>query len=355
MSTSTLSFFSLHEDFLKEWFHTPEGGREVAPTYGWEPNGKPLLTRRYITDPNIFIEYIATPEERITGKYQSVLIFNGQNKPVIIDKVYYDFDSLTNIESAYNDAIAFQLKLKTYYGAESLLCFSGMKGYAVYVWLRCPLRSDNIVDLKAYYTRIQNTLLLGSDYKTLDHNPLGDIKRVSRIPYTLHQKYGSLCTPIGGNREAINIPSIQFYRENGLSNQFIDFCIAKEKQSQQQKKEYKQQQEKKRQLFLKRHPNTVMNRKIRPCIESALKQQLTGTAGNSMRVGITSEYLNNNYNVEETTQCFSSQEDYNAGFTLEKVQDIKERGYKPLKCSTIQRLGFCLADCLRKHSMEASA
>jgi hypothetical protein len=350
-ATDTIVLSSI-KMFQLEWFKSPNGyGREIAETYAWKENNKPKITRRYIDSYQAFEAYLKQdPTIHFSGRYMSVHSFSSLNHPQVIDKLYFDFDSAANIEAAYIEASDFQRKLKTYYSADSLLVFSGKKGYAVYVWLTKPITAATEQNLKAVYNRLQETLLLGTSYTTLDHSVIGDIKRVSRVPYTLHQDRGSLCCPVNDKGEAILITSIDNYRTHGLSTQFIEFCIKKEEAEQKKRVEAEQ----KHKQYIHSHPRrAVYKRGIRPCIEALLHQTLTGTKGHDGRLIAATEYLNNGFSAEETAALFSGQPDYNAAQSLEYVQKLT--AYKPYRCCTIAKKGFCLPDCPRRHRMEASA
>ncbi len=50
---------------------------------------------------------------------------------------------------------------------------------------------------------LQRRLLLGFKAETLDHSPIGDIKRLARAPFSFHEKTGSLCCPVDSERKPI--------------------------------------------------------------------------------------------------------------------------------------------------------
>jgi len=64
-----------------------------------------------------------------------------------------------------------------------------------------------------------------------------------------------------------------------------------------------------------------------------------------MRLAVAVEFFNKAYTVDQTVPFFQNQ----PGFTPKRaryfIQDVKNRSYKPFKCETIRKLGFCLPEC----------
>jgi len=77
----------------------------------------------------------------------------------------------------------------------------------------------------------------------------------------------------------------------------------------------------------------------------ALKKPLEGPGGHLMRLAIAVEHLARGHSVEEVVALFKSQPDFNEVKSRYYVENALKKGYKPFKCETIQRLGFCLPDC----------
>ena len=208
--------------FQREWFKSTNGyGGDIFNQTSWDYNektkeNKPVGQRVHITTLEDFTDYLKRMQQLNFHCWLTVFPCNAYDTPAVIDKLYFDFDSKTNIEAAWNEANHFQEKLKHNFQAESLLVYSGSKGFNLYVWLKIPF-FESVKNLKATYDRIQRTLLLGTNYKTLDQNPIGDIKRVSRVPYTIHPKSRSLCVPVNSNWQPLALFSLDFYRQNGLS------------------------------------------------------------------------------------------------------------------------------------------
>ena len=101
---------SENEQFLKEWFQTPQGlGREVFEGFGYDENHKIEGARVFLTDYPSFASYIIRMQKGIYPCWMSVLSFQGKNSPVVLCKLYFDFDS-KNLELAWAEAKDFATK-----------------------------------------------------------------------------------------------------------------------------------------------------------------------------------------------------------------------------------------------------
>lgn len=333
-----ISHFKFYESFWLDWFKTPDKlGREVFWIYGLKAKGELQGDRKFLAEYESFSSFLQIMQNKSYPCWASVLPFKERNQPVILEKLYFDFDSKENIEEAWLEAKDFTLRIKKFYNAEALLCFSGNKGYNVYVWLTKPLYFEEVTELKKIYTKIQDILLKGSDYKTLDSQPYGDVKRVSRVPYTVHNKSGSLCHPINLDREPLTLFNLNSYVRNGLSAQFIDFCIKKQKEEQEEKtKQFMQ---------ISSQQTNFNSTPKRQCIEAALKKQLNKENGHKMRIAIAREYLSIGWKIDDIVPLFASQEGFDKEVTEKKIKALQSyKTVKPLQCKTISKLGFCLKE-----------
>jgi len=227
--------------------------------------------------------------------------------------------------------MSFALTVKNFYRAEPLLCYSGHKGYHVYVWLTRPVEfpSDKQAQAKRFYATAQNMLLKGVKLETVDSQVIGDIKRLSRVPYTIHEKSCNPCVPIKFKHEPLLVANLEGYRKHGLNENFIKTCMKKT--------------EKTRSRFIRVH-HFENNGKLRPCIKAALKQNLEKHNGHQMRLAIAIEHLRAGYKPSEVAMLFQSQGDFKFEKSLYYVEDAQKKRYKPFKCETIRSLGFCLKD-----------
>jgi len=251
-----------------------------------------------------------------------------------LGKLFFDFDSKESLDTAWEEASKFAKALITYYTVKPLLVFSGMKGFHIFVFLKSVFQFPTwwAGFVKEIYKDMQKRLLMGFNFKTLDPAVVGDIKRLARVPYSIHQETGSLCQPISLDREPVQVESLDEYREAGLDLGVLRMSY---------NHVYAQQN--------KSAPKTPRikggNGRARPCIEAALKQRLNDGNGHKMRLAIAAEYLNKGSSIPEVVQLFCSQDDYGDGSKSRYyVEDINHKGYKPFRCSTIKQLNFCLGE-----------
>jgi len=316
----------MNEEFFTEWFGLP--GREGLI-------GNPEKERAYrvfLNDPSEFLRYVEKREKLGEPCYLSVQRFNARNQPCTIEKVYFDFDCKEDTSKAWREALDFAEKTIQYYHVLPLICFSGGKGYNSYCFLQKPLEfnPENEEFAKQVYSTLQDMLLKGCRYETCDPQVLGDIKRLSRVPFTKHQITGKTCQPVSLSHQFLEKIDLETYREYGISENLIQRAIRKV-QKKARKKELKN-------VF------SIRNNKVRPCISEALKQPLEGERGHLIRLAIAVEFLNKGYSVDQIVPLFQGQRDFKTSKTRYYVEDAKRKGYKPFKCSTIRRLGFCLGD-----------
>jgi hypothetical protein len=309
------------EDFWREWFNVGYGfGREVFQN----------KTRVFIDSLEQFIEYVKWCKATRSPCWMSVQPFKDRNQAFTVEKLFFDFDGF--LVKAWKEASIFTQYLKRYYGVEALLVLSGCKGYHVYVWLNTPQHFMDSKQAKTFYATAQKLLLKGLHFETLDQQVIGDIKRVSRVPYTVHEISGNPCVPLSLDHAPLLISNLKSFREAGLNNNFIKLCH----------KQTRKEADRKRLCLRYRKVKG-----LRPCVSAALNKQLDGQGGHLMRLAIAIEHLHYGMNPSEIAQLFQNQSDYSYEKSLGFVKDAQKRGYKPFKCKTIQMLGYCLPHCRR--------
>jgi len=324
---TVLVYRELLESFWREWFSVyPWLGREALIT---EKGNK--KNRKLFSVYDDFHTYITECSKKRLPCYISVQPFYRRNVVAQIEKLFFDFDAAGKIQKAWEEAKQFALLLKTHYNVEPLLCFSGRKGYHIYVYLQKPIKLDESQQhfAKQFYSRAQYMLLKGLHFEILDMQVLGDIKRLARVPYTIHEKTGFPCIPISLQHTPLLIESLMGFRTHGLSEQFVKVCMNSVAHKsapigKSLKKKY--------------------SKGIRPCIEAALNQQLNGPNGHLMRLAIAREYLAAGLAVMEVVGLFRSQRDFDAEKTRYYVEYACKNPGRPFKCETICKLGFCLGE-----------
>ncbi|MCW4045517.1 MAG: hypothetical protein NWE94_08390 [Candidatus Bathyarchaeota archaeon] len=168
----------------------------------------------------------------------------------------------------------------------------------------------------------------------MDRQVLGDIKRLARVPYSIHEKSLKPCTPVNVDRESLILNCITPFKEQGLTEDFCGLCQSKI-------------QQKTRRIAYRY--NSARHGQIRPCIDAALCADLSGVAGHGMRIAIATEFLNKGFSAEQTAELFKNQTDYSFEKSLYYIRDLLARNYRPYRCATIRKLGFCLMNCSRRN------
>jgi hypothetical protein len=322
MTSESSDAMQATQSFWRSWFEAANYGREVF-------NGD----RTFLNSTAAFEEYIAWCMRNRAPAWMSVQPFNGRNSVSCVEKLFFDFDS-ADLSLAWKEANTLATVLQQSYGAKPLICFSGSKGYHVYVWLQKTAHFDSAQTAKAFYQTAQELLLKGLSFQTLDRQTLGDIKRLARVPYSIHEKSLKPCTPINADQQSLILNSVTPFKEQGLTEDFCRLCQSKIRQKPRR---------------FTYHYNWARHGQIRPCIDAALCADLSGTAGHSMRIAIAAEFLNKGFSAEQTAELFSNQTDYNFEKSLYYIRDISARNYRPYKCATIRKLGFCLKNCSRRN------
>jgi len=318
---------NLKQDFWRAWFGF-HAGREAGNPH-----------RTFLETSNSLIPYIEEREAKCEPCFLSVQPYRARDEVYGVDKLFFDFDSKENppnLDKTWNETHHFVNTLKKFYSLTPLIVFSGRKGYHIYVWLRqvVEFRPSQEASAKEIYTLLQKKLLKGLKYETLDPEVLGDIKRLARVPYTIHEKSGLICEPITQNRQSLLVlpPALKGYRKHGIQEELF------RKVTEEVKLEQKIEECRKRRRSSIRLPT---DNHIRPCIIEALQTSLDGKYGHLMRLAIAVECLNNGYTVDQVVALFQTQGDFDAKKTRAMVEHAKKRAYKPRKRETLQKYGFC--------------
>jgi len=77
--------------------------------------------------------------------------------------------------------------------------------------------------------------------------------------------------------------------------------------------------------------------KVRPCIENALKMQLTGTQGHFMRIAVCREYFNSGLrDPEQLVSLYKGQADYSHDESMKGVMSIIKKESKNVRCDRLR-------------------
>ena len=298
-----------HEEFWRSWFGLYS--REVGSPYrGFCPSSEEFLS---------FLKRNNVPN---SPSFMSVQGYSDRNQPSVLERLFFDFDCKEDPEKAIAEAKDFAEKIGRFYGAKAFLVFSGSKGCHVYVWLHAlEFLPKQAVLVKESYRHLQLKLLKGLRYETVDPQVIGDLARLSRVPYTLHDKSGRMCEPLAP------VQDLEVYRKNGLSDQLLRTTL-------QESRLALEAQEKKTKLTTPFRGAKGTRKQIRLLIEKAQRgEQLE----HKERLAIVCELLATGKNDDEICQVFALQEDFGDGrITRYMVEHARRRGYRPFRLATLE-------------------
>jgi hypothetical protein len=333
-----------YREFWGEWFgyHSGREVLEAVPTKGgW--------SRVWLSDPGLFLEHVALCEERGWPCYMSVNTYSARGRLEHLDRLFWDFDSKEDppdLDTAWRDARALHDALDQLHHVRSLIVASGMKGYHVHAFLSTPITVDpgNERIAKAAAHILQTCFLQGLKLPTLDTGVLGDVARLARVPYTMHEPKalrdgsalpGGLCQPLTPERFPLRLDAsdLSAFRDQGVPIKVAGDAIRSAWMGEEIRR-------------LRREaggpPVQPRKRSVRPCLEELLRH---GSIPHKGRQAIVVEYRHRaGLGEDELVDLFRGQEDFDEDRTRYQVQHILKRGYKPWWCSSIRRAGFCLGD-----------
>jgi len=314
-------------EFFNEWFGR-HAGREILKDH----------SREFIEKPEELEFYVQYCRENKAPAYMSVQPFSARDQVYGLEKLFFDFDCKEDLGKAWKDAKTFAGATAVYYDVEPFIVFSGGKGYHVYIFLTGTVYFHlwRLEFVKQVYETLQQKILKGLHLETIDQAVIGDIKRLARVPLSIHEKTGKQCVPVDAEGSPLKVFSLEEYRKNGLDTSIIE-TVCKELAT---KKKWEELRAERRRRFPIKHDG-----KARPCIEAALGLPLHAEPGHKMRIAIATEYLHRGASIEQVVELFRPQVNFGDGSKSRfYVEDIAKKGYKPFKCETIRGLGFCLGD-----------
>ncbi len=180
------------EGFLRTWFFGVLGVEGVLDRLWGRDFGDPR--RRFI--PGIVYERFLGEVKRCSGRgrpcFLSVNYYSGvagkPGSPIALEKVFIDIDYPGNIDKAMRTASRIVGVLESY--CRPLVVFSGGKGYHVYCFFNPVIEGDKeFLKLVLEHTVLLLKIPLDPG---VDDRVVFDVSRLSRIPYTVHEKTGKL-------------------------------------------------------------------------------------------------------------------------------------------------------------------
>jgi hypothetical protein len=306
---------------LRELWETWFGlvGRESLEFTG---EGRPF--RIYLSNVQGFLELIDNHHLKRLPVYLTVQPFKAYDTPASLEKLFFEFDCEEDPGKAIKEALSFTDSIRRFYHAEPLVCLSGRKGAHVYVWLREPVAIEGLQTIaKEAYRRLQEKLMAGLRLQTLDPKVIGDLKRLARVPYTIHEKTGRLCQPVDLNGNPLRDLEVQRFMEHGLDPDLLkpiveEICSRRQRKSSIFRREFK-----------------GLRRPVRKLIE---RVKAGHEPSHPERLIILFEMINSGYSDEEIHEIFKHASDYKYEKTQYYIEQARKKGYKPFKKENIEKL-----------------
>ena len=196
-----------HRSFWLDWFGSL--GREIGSSKSW-----------FTDNPNIFLSTVESCIGNRKPCFMSVHPFRSPSVVFGLEKIFFDFDSNMkhpNWKDTFKEVRGLTKRLKEHFDVESLIVRT-WRGFHVYVLLQSVLELDfgQAETGKWVYQLLQEELLREAPHTTLNTKCLGNLKQLTRVPYSTHEA-GVKCPPIGFHGRPILIDDLGEYREGGIN------------------------------------------------------------------------------------------------------------------------------------------
>jgi hypothetical protein len=229
------------------------------------------------------------------------------------------------------------------------------KGFHVYIYFDkiYQVKDDDVELLAETYWQLQNRFLTNNrhKYEFMDSSVLGDVKRMCRIPTSIHEKSGEDCYLVkrikGDKIEKDKLRAIDFWRQSGLKeDDWVEGVRLAFNKLKKQKEEMEKYQAEKKDNWELEHGFVGV---IRPCFQQALE---SGEMGHQQRLALLIEgYWSGLITEEALMDLFRKLHDFDERITRDQVEwffknkvpeIIKSKKWKPYRCTTIEDLNWCL-------------
>lgn len=318
-----------HRSFWLDWFGS--FGRELGSPERW-----------FTEDPEDLVKLVQRCAVEKKPCFMSVQPFKARNVVLGLEKLFYDFDSKTEppiLDKPWSEMLTLVERLKGELSIEPLIVAT-YRGYHVYVflWQVVEFSFSQQAFARDLYATLQNMLLDGRPYATLDSHVLGDLKRMSRVPYTLHEK-GVECTPVDLNGQPLQIDSLNRYRALGIQEGLFREAIKKVKDRETAREILEVFESFKSKPMVQKPYRRKWQ--IRPCFLEALK---AGEMPHEMRMALVYEASCSGMSFDETVNLYRCLNDFNEEKTRYQVTWLlgHAQSVKPYRCKTMQKKGWCL-------------
>ena len=354
------------ENFLLEWFGLH--GRELG-----DPD------QFFIDNPNEVIPFMKACLDAKKPAFMSVQPRSSHGVLFGIEKLFFDFDYsdktfIKKLEIEEKDekkreeilnARKAELLIEVGEFIEMLykrnpriipLIIKTRKGYHVYIFLD---RIYEVPEAKEVYIALMKRMMtnFGKPLKYLDTNVVEDVMRLSRIPFSVHEKSGEKClivkmkrTVDGYTFEPDKIRSTALNKVSGLGKRDVGLAIQVARETIKERAErIKEAQEANKDNWEVVHGFVG---DIRPCFKKALE---IGEMPHQMRLAMLLEiWYSGTHDFEKMVNVFRPLHDFDgdktSGNSTCRYQCqwfLDREGYKghpPYSCDKIQELGWCIRE-----------
>lgn len=231
---------------------------------------------------------------------------------------------------------------------EKIMIVKTRKGYHVYIFLQDikEFSPKNYEFAKKVYEELQKSFIDSNiEYNFMDGVTIGDLMRAARVPLTMHEKTGERCLIVDRNLNPTKIRELSSYRTYGITSDLVKQAVATIK-----KREYDEYIKKKEKLDNMEEEMDVdgngFKGTIRPCFQRRMDN---GYMDHPQRLAWLSEIYYAGYDTEEKmlNLCEETFNDFKKSKSLQQIRDYfshKRWNWKPYRCSTIIKAGWCLKD-----------
>ena len=333
-------------DFMLEWFGFGEYGRILG--------SPPKQPSRWFTDnPLDILKLVENAKREKLPAFCSVQPFSSYDVLYGIEKLFYDFDFGRKNQKLTEKQIEkrkqeLAMEIQVFANALKKMGYEPLivktrKGYHVYIFLRSILLVDqqDFNFWRKVYKKLQ-LMFIPRPFKYLDSAPIGDLKRFSRVPFSIHEKSGEKCILVDERLRPTKIRSLNFYKNYGIPEITVKNVIEKTIREERKRKELIAKMRKERKEKWELEHGFVG--KIRPCFEYFLE---TGEMCHQHRLALLLELWYSGYRTpEEMLEFCKKFNDYDEKKSLYQINwflshEIYKK-MKPYSCRRLLEKGWCI-------------
>lgn len=326
------------EQFLLEFFGS--FGRDLGTPERW-----------FTDNPTDVFPFIEECAENKLPSFMSVQPEKDKAQPLGIEKVFFDFDYCKNSETLSEAEIQkrkAELREEVKYFLKQLGCINikplvirTRRGYHVHIFFDSVYEINQELEFwKQVYKLLQLELLQDHNYRFIDYVVIGDINRMCRIPFSIHEKSGEECAVVDSQLEEDKVRSVEYFKLHGLKQKDILSAMDKAR-------EFRKALKEKRLKYVAKNMSFESSDGIRPCFVKALN---SGEMCHQQRLALLQEaYSLGFHSPESIIDLFRCLNDFDDSITRYQVNwfftnKVEKDEIRPYSCRTIRRYGWCLGD-----------